>query len=92
MQVTRVIARTVLEAVEHDLEKLPESEFNFEEKIKTCLMSTIERLGLKNGQVLWPLRVALSGEPFSPGAFEMATLLGKERTMDRLQQTLNRLL
>jgi len=91
MQVTRDIARTALQAGFEDLSSLPESDFDSEETLKTCLTKTIERLSLKNGQVLWPLRVALSGESFSPGAFEMAQILGKERSLERIQQTLDRL-
>lgn len=34
--------------------------------------------------VLWVLRSALTGLPYSPGAFEIAAMLGKEKTLDRL--------
>ena len=37
------------------------------------------------GSVLWPLRVALSGQEKSPGPFEIAEVLGKEETTNRLQ-------
>lgn len=40
----------------------------------------------KLGQLLWPLRAALTGLPYSPGAFEVAEALGKEETMKRLKQ------
>ena len=37
--------------------------------------------GLKNGQILWPIRTALSGKAATPcGASELAELLGKEET------------
>jgi len=38
------------------------------------------------GYLLWPLRVALSGKKASPGPFEIAEILGKEKTLDRIQQ------
>lgn len=38
----------------------------------------------KLGQLLWPLRAALTGLPYSPGATEVAAALGKEETMERL--------
>lgn len=41
--------------------------------------------GYSNGSVLWPLRVALSGQVNSPGPFEIAEVLGKDETMRRLQ-------
>lgn len=90
MQVTRDLAEKALHEAYADLEQLHEDDFVSEDNIKACLTKTIARLGLKNGQVLWPLRVALTGEPFSPGAFEMASLLGKPRTLDRIRQTLGR--
>ena len=43
----------------------------------------------KLGQILWPLRAALTGREYSPGAFEVAAVLGKERTMERLKSVLH---
>lgn len=40
------------------------------------------------GGVLWPMRVALSGQKNSPGPFEIAQVLGKEKTLARLQHAL----
>jgi len=36
------------------------------------------------GYLLWPLRVALSGKSFSPSPFEIAEILGKEKTLNRI--------
>jgi glutamyl/glutaminyl-tRNA synthetase len=36
------------------------------------------------GYLLWPLRVALSGKEFSPSPFELADILGKEKTLKRI--------
>lgn len=45
--------------------------------------------GYKNGQVLWTLRVALTGLPSTPGgAIEMADLLGKQETLHRIDFSL----
>jgi glutamyl-tRNA synthetase len=38
--------------------------------------------------VLWPMRVALSGKEKSPDPFTLASLLGKEKTLTRLNQAL----
>lgn len=38
------------------------------------------------GNVLWPLRVALSGKEKSPDPFELAFLLGKEETLSRIKK------
>jgi len=37
------------------------------------------------GYLLWPLRVALCGQKMSIGPFEMADVLGKEKTLDRIK-------
>lgn len=39
---------------------------------------------LKLGQLLWPVRAALTGRAYSPGALEVVCVLGKERTIGRL--------
>lgn len=41
------------------------------------------------GEVLWPLRVALSGREQSPDPFTLATLLGKEETLSRVLSAIN---
>ena len=47
---------------------------------------------LKNGQVLYPLRIALSGkETTSGGATEIAAILGKDETLNRIEQALQKL-
>ncbi|MDD4079860.1 MAG: glutamate--tRNA ligase [Eubacteriales bacterium] len=56
-----------------------------EDKIHDALMAGIKEAGLKNGTVLWPLRVAISGQASTPGgAIEIAWLLGKDETLLRL--------
>ncbi len=41
--------------------------------------------GLKNGQVMWPARVALTGKDVTPGgAIEMAEILGREESLRRI--------
>jgi len=43
------------------------------------------------GYLLWPLRVALSGKQASPGPFEIAEILGKEKTLKRIQDAIRQL-
>lgn len=40
------------------------------------------------GAVLWPFRVALSGEKNSPGPFELAYALGKDETLARINHAI----
>ena len=56
--------------------------------MKNMILPKIAEAEKKNGQVLWPLRVALSGEQFSPGAFEIAYILGKDETLARVKKYL----
>ncbi|OGJ51198.1 glutamate--tRNA ligase, partial [Candidatus Peregrinibacteria bacterium RIFOXYB2_FULL_32_7] len=67
MNVDANMARKTLTVVLKTLENLPDKNFESEEEIKLVLMKVINDLGVKNGQVLWPLRVALTNEKFSPG-------------------------
>ena len=47
---------------------------------------------MKNGQVLFPLRLAISGKQSTPGgAFEIAEILGKEETLRRLDLSIAQL-
>jgi glutamyl-tRNA synthetase len=59
------------------------------ESIHAALFALIEKLGLKNGRILWPLRVALSGKPFTPGGgIEICVILGKEESISRVKKGL----
>ena len=63
-----------------------------EANLHDTVMAAIPGLGMKNGQVLWPMRIAISGQMSTPGgAFEIAYLLGKDETMKRLDAALARL-
>ena len=82
MKTTEEIALTALKAVVPVIESI--DDWN-EEVIHDKLMALVTELGMKNGQVLWPVRTALSGEPTSPGgAIELADILGKEETLRRI--------
>ncbi len=59
--------------------------------VEEALLKVVEELGVKNGQVFWPLRSALSGLQFSPGVFEIAWVLGKEETLRRIEIALKKL-
>ncbi len=61
-------------------------EFNNLEEIKSSLIAKIAEAGRKNGEVLWPLRAALTHEQFSVGAFETAWVIGKTETLKRLAE------
>src|SRR5206468_2115843 len=54
-----------------------------------ALAPLMEREG--KGSVLWPLRVALSGQQASPDPLQIAEVLGKEETLDRIGRALEKL-
>jgi len=54
------------------------------EKLEQTLMPEAEKLE-NRGFMLWPLRVALTGKKASAGPFEVAEVLGKELTLQRIQ-------
>lgn len=57
-----------------------------EDAIKDAMKSSAEANGMKGGQVMFSVRVALTGQPSTPGgAVEMAVVLGKEESLRRLQ-------
>src|SRR5438105_12038428 len=52
--------------------------------IGAALRQVLERLGLKPRQGFQPIRVAVTGSTVSPGLFESIELLGREKTLARL--------
>jgi glutamyl-tRNA synthetase len=82
-------AKKALELAVSILESQPE--FSTLEALKEAYLPKIAEAGLKNGQALWPVRVALTGEEFSPGAFEVAFILGKHESLKRLAAAIAKL-
>ena len=58
-----------------------------EEAVKDCLMALAAENGLKTGQMMWPVRTALSGQASTPGgATEIAYLLGRDESLRRIDK------
>ncbi|NTU99222.1 glutamate--tRNA ligase, partial [Candidatus Falkowbacteria bacterium] len=66
------------------LMRVPEQEWT-RYAIEEALMSHIQNSGLTVGEVLWPMRVSLTGRDKSPGPFEVAEAIGKEKTIERIK-------
>lgn len=77
-----------LESLAFALPLLESGDYTSLDALKAPILEAIASAGKKNGQILWPLRVALSGEEFSPGAFELAYILGKEESLKRIKKVL----
>ena len=48
-------------------------------------------LGLKPGQLFGSIRVAISGRTATPPLFEMMEVLGRKKTIARIEQAIERL-
>ena len=79
---------TPVEAVRNNLEAALEIVGRSNEPEKE-LMSLANERG--RGEVLWPLRVALSGKEKSPGPFELVSMLGREESIKRIQKAIEKL-
>ena len=63
-----------------------------DEAVHTAMFDLIAKLGVKNGYLLWPLRIALSGKQFTPGGgVAIAAILGKEESLKRLKKGIEKL-
>jgi glutamyl-tRNA synthetase len=62
--------------------------FQSKEKVKEAVWGYATETG--RGEVLWPMRVALSGKDRSPDPFILSYLLGKTETLERLSAALER--
>lgn len=63
-----------------------------EETIHKALFDLIAERGVKNGLILWPIRVAVSGKQFTPGGgVEICTILGKEESLKRIRKGIEQL-
>ncbi|MCK9272127.1 glutamate--tRNA ligase [Candidatus Gracilibacteria bacterium] len=58
------------------------------DNLKNSFIEKIKSNSLKNGQVLRPVRVALSGEEFSPGAFELIMIFGIDESIQRIKKVI----
>lgn len=76
-----------LEALEKILPVLEAQEDWSNDVLYETFKAFAEREGLKNGQILWPLRTAVSGKQMTPGgATELMELLGKEESIARVRK------
>lgn len=81
-------AKTQLENIRVFLTELGEGSFEEVEKIEQEVHSYIEKNDLQNGNVLWPLRVALSGQEKSASPFEFLWALGKDQSIERIDRAI----
>ena len=75
----------ILQQVKLTLEQLPSLEH---ENIESKLRLLANKLDLKLGQLLNPVRLAISGQKVSPPLFETLEILGSDLVLDRIQEAI----
>ena len=63
------------------------SDFSASE-IEKVFISIIEKHGIKLGNLAQPVRVAVTGKTESPGIFEVLEIIGREKTLKRLEKAI----
>ena len=83
---------TALDALERSLPVMEAVEDWRFDVLHDALFKLIADMGVKNGYILWPVRVAISGKQFTPGgAFEIAEIIGKDDTISRMKRSIEML-
>ena len=89
MKTDETVAKTALELSLKRLEGV--SEWN-NDNLFTELKALAEESCMKNGQIMYPVRIALSGKAATPGgATEIAVLIGKDETLQRIKTAIEKL-
>jgi glutamyl/glutaminyl-tRNA synthetase len=71
-----------------DILKEKAEDFESINDVKELFVAKIKEAEMKNGQVLWPVRCALSWEQFSPWTLELIYILWNKKSIERIEKTL----
>ena len=83
---------TALAVLKEVLPVLEAQESWTNEDLFAALKAFIAEKGYKNGYVLWPVRIAVSGKSVTPaGATEILEILGKEESLSRIRRSIDKL-
>ncbi|MFH1078222.1 MAG: glutamate--tRNA ligase [Patescibacteria group bacterium] len=81
-------ARERLIACRERIERMDDTKVANVAAVEEDLKALIAEKGWGNGDTLWPLRVALSGQDKSPGPFELIAAYGRKRALERIDDAL----
>lgn len=84
-------AKARLEGARSFISSQPEAWFGDVKGMEAETRAWIIEKGWGNGDTLWPLRVALSGREKSPSPFELMFVAGKEESVTRIDEALQKL-
>lgn len=86
MKTTEETSLKVLKIVLPELEKTDDYSVD---GLHELLLNLAKKLEVKNGYLLWPIRVAVSGKQFTPGgAIELCAILGKNDVINRIKKAI----
>ncbi|MEI6039975.1 MAG: glutamate--tRNA ligase [Candidatus Berkelbacteria bacterium] len=80
-----------LKALEESSQALAQEDDFSRDSLDNLLRALAVKLGLSAGEVLWPIRAALSGKPASPGTFELLGFFGKDESLARMKKAIDML-
>jgi glutamyl-tRNA synthetase len=82
-------AKTIKQNLEKLLEFLPTIKNWTKKNLEKQIVQWVGEQGLTNGEILWPMRVALTGEEKSPSPFEIAEILGQTKSLERVKTAIS---
>ena len=85
-------AESSLAVLEELVPILEEQDAFTNDALFAAMKAYIQEKGFKNGYVLWPVRIAVSGKQTTPaGATEIMEILGKEESIARIRKAIDKL-
>jgi glutamyl-tRNA synthetase len=84
-----IIKNNLSELLE-EVEKIAEENWE-KDKIEELIIKFLKDNNKGIGDYLWPMRVSLSGKKASPGPFEIAWVLGRTNTVNRIKKAIRML-
>ncbi|HSD23811.1 MAG TPA: glutamate--tRNA ligase [Solirubrobacterales bacterium] len=87
----KVMKDGALPLLREALEALREADSFEPEELETRLGRILAEHDVKPGKLYQPIRVAITGTSVSPGIFESLAVLGKDRSLERIERAVRRL-
>jgi glutamyl-tRNA synthetase len=87
----KVMKDGALPLLSEALEALRETDSFEPEELETALGRIVAEHDVKPGKLYQPIRVAITGTSVSPGIFESLAVLGRDRSLERIERAVQRL-
>ena len=89
---SKTTVESSLQTLEIGLKKLNDLSAWDHDSIHDLLINMAAEAGVKNGAVMWPIRIAVSGKAMTPGgAIEILEILGKEESIKRIKGAIDKI-